>query len=102
MINYHNNITLKTLSEAVNYSESYLSHLFSNELGVTIIEYLNRLRIEKAKIFLDTTSLKVYEIAIKVGFQNAEHFSRSFKKYVGMSPKKYKQTSNDSNILYTV
>ena len=100
--NYHNNITLKTLSETVNYSEAYLSHLFSNELGVTIIEYLNKLRIEKARIFLDTTSFKVYEIAIKVGFQNTEHFSRLFKKYVGMSPKKYKQTSNDSNVLYTV
>ncbi len=98
--NYHNTITLKTLSSSVNYSEAYLSHLFSNELGVTITEYLTNLRVEKAKILLDTTSFKVYEIAIKVGFQNTEHFSRSFKKYAGISPKKYKQTSSDSGSFH--
>lgn len=90
--NYHRNISLKYLGEYIGYSESYMSHLFSKEIGVTLTEYLNKLRIEKAKDLLDSTNLKIYEIAEKVGFSTVEHFSRYFKKYIGVSPKQYKNS----------
>lgn len=88
--NYHKNICLKSISDHVCYSESYLSYLFSKEIGVTVIYYLNKLRVEKAKELLHDSNLKVYEISSKVGFQSVEHFSRSFKKLTSTSPKQFK------------
>lgn len=88
--NYYKNISLKTICTHVSYSESYLSHIFSKETGISIIDYLNRLRIEKAKEALSSSDYKVYEVATKVGFQSVEHFSRTFKRITGTSPKRYK------------
>lgn len=88
--NFHKNLSLKDVSDKVSYSECYLSHLISKELGVTFTEFLNSLRIERAKELLSTTNLKIYEISEKVGFQSVEHFSRYFKKLTGISPKQYK------------
>lgn len=91
--NYHKSITLKSISESINYSESYISHIFSKEVGLTITEYLTKIRVENAAALLENTSLKIYEISSKVGFQTVEHFSRSFKKCIGVSPKQYKSNS---------
>lgn len=88
--NFHRNISLKDISDYVCYSESYLSHLFSKEIGITVTEYLNTLRVEKAKYLLSTSNLKIYEVSSKVGFQSVEHFSRIFKKYAGTSPKQFR------------
>lgn len=88
--NYHKDISLKTISEYVSYNESYISHLFSKEIGVTIIDYLNKARVDKAKNLLINSNLKVYEISSKIGFHSVEHFSRSFKKHIGSSPKNFK------------
>lgn len=98
--NYHKNVSLNSISESINYSESYLSHLFSKEVGMPLFEYLNKLRIEKAKFFLYNTNLKIYEISCKVGFKTVEHFSRLFKKYTGVSPKHYKINSYKNPIIY--
>lgn len=89
--NYHNNLTLKDISQRVSYSESYLSHLISKELDMTFIEFLNTIRIDRAKELLSTTNLKIYEISEKVGFQSVEYFSRYFKKLTGKSPKQFRQ-----------
>lgn len=92
--NFHKNISLKNLSDLVSYSESYISHLFSEELGVPIMYYLNKLRVEKAKELLLNSNLKIYEISSKVGFQSIEHFSRSFKKHTGQSPKQLRSSTS--------
>lgn len=88
--NYHENISLKYLSKKFSYNDTYLSHLISKELGITFVEYLNNLRVERAKELLSTTNLKIYEISTSVGFQSVEHFSRSFKKISGQSPKQFR------------
>ena len=90
--NFHKNLSLSDISSNIGYSDSYLSHLFSTEMGLTIIEYLNKIRIEYSKELLNSTNYKIYEISSKVGFQNSEHFSRCFKKLEGISPKQYKYT----------
>lgn len=93
--NYHQNISLKYLSEKFSYNDSYLSHLISKELGVTFVEYLNNIRVTRAKELLETTNLKIYEISTNVGFQSVEHFSRSFKRIAGKSPKEFRQLTSD-------
>ena len=71
-------------------NSSYLSRIFKQEAGVSFIEYVNSLRVEKAKVFLRDTDLRVYEIAEKVGIENANYLGIIFKKNVGCSPYEYR------------
>lgn len=93
-MNYANSgLSLKMVSEFVELSESHFSTTFTKEVGETFTDYLTRLRLEKAKELISTTNLKLYEICERVGYTNAEHFSRIFKKMVGCSPKDYTRDS---------
>ncbi|MDQ0231175.1 response regulator [Metabacillus malikii] len=83
-------LSLQAISEAVNVSASYLSHLFSQETGSTLIEYLTKTRIEQAKGLLEKTQYKTYEIANQVGYSDSHYFCRTFKKITGMTTKQYK------------
>jgi YesN/AraC family two-component response regulator len=82
-------LSLKTVSEYVELSESHFSTTFTKDVGETFTDYLTNTRLEKAKELIATTNLKLYEISERVGYTNAEHFSRIFKKNVGCSPKDY-------------
>jgi two-component system response regulator YesN len=66
--------------------------MFKKELGINFIDYLNGLRIEKAKELLMDPKYKTYEVAEKVGINDAHYFSRLFKKYVGISPTEFKDS----------
>ena len=92
--NYAEEISLKVLSEYVGFSESYLSAQFAKETGESFTDYLIRVRMNKAKELLDTTALCTYEIGQAVGYANAEHFSRMFKKQTGLSPGRYRNRNN--------
>jgi two-component system, response regulator YesN len=86
---YHENITLKTLSDIVYVTPNYLSRTFKAETGENFVEWLNKFRIEKAKGLLKDHSLKTYEIAEKVGYSDYKYFSNKFKKYTGQSAREY-------------
>ncbi|GMQ63121.1 response regulator transcription factor [Vallitalea maricola] len=85
------NISLSTVAEYVELSENYLSKLFVSETGETFIQCLTRYRIEEATKLLSNTNMKINKVAIKVGYENVEHFSRVFKKNIGISPKEYQK-----------
>ena len=89
--NYHMDLTLDMVAQELFISSFYLSHLFSKELGVTFLEYLTDVRIQKAKDLIETGNYKVYEIAQKVGYSNENYFSYVFKKVSGYSPSEYKK-----------
>ena len=74
------------LSEKFPYDYSHLSRVFSNYEKDTIEHYLIRLRIEKAKELLTYKDINVSEVAYKLGYASAAHFSRQFKKMVGVTP----------------
>jgi YesN/AraC family two-component response regulator len=82
-------ISLEQLAERVGVSRNHLSYEFAKETGQTITDYIARLRVEAACHFLATTTLKVYEIAERVGYSNVEHFSRVFRKVAGTSPARW-------------
>mgnify|MGYP000966759828 CR=1 FL=1 len=88
--NYGERITLGTVSNYVGFSKTYFSRIFTEETGDNFINYLTNVRIERAKELLKNTDMKIYEICEKVGYPNIEHFSRTFKKIVGVSPLQYK------------
>ena len=87
---YMENITLKSLSEQFYVNTAYLGQFFKKHNGVLLKEYLNSIRVQKAAQLLESSSLKIYQIADKVGFQSADSFITSFAKEMGVTPQKYR------------
>lgn len=88
---YREKISLDQIAENMYLSPFYISKLFKSETGDTPINYLISLRMEKAKELLDRNpSLSIQEAAAQVGYEDAYHFSKLFKKYFGLSPMYYK------------
>lgn len=74
-------------------SESHLCRIFKNAVGMTVTEYINRFRTEKAAVLLKNTDESVTEIAAECGFENLNYFSRIFRRYKGMTPSQFRQFS---------
>lgn len=87
--NYSGEITLSRIAEYLNISRGYLSRTFSREVGCSLTRYVSKIRMEYAAEYLVETDMKIYEIAERVGYSNSEHFSRTFKKVMGKSPKRF-------------
>lgn len=89
--NYNSDLDLQTIADAVYLSTAYLCSVFKKETGKTINQYILEVKIDKAKEFLRDNSLKLYEVAEKVGFSNQNYFSKVFYKMVGMNPSEYRE-----------
>lgn len=88
--NYSKNISLNTIASYLHVNSSYLSRLYKKETGDTLIDALNRYRIEVAKKLLKRPSAKVSEVGSEVGIEDPAYFTHVFTKYCGCSPKEYK------------
>ena len=83
---------IKKIEEKYNEVSFNLSSLFKNLFGIPFQDYLNNIRMEKAKLLLLTTDLKNYEIAELVGIENFNYFNSKFKKTFGITPKEFKKS----------
>ena len=84
-------ISLNSIAGIVNISPNHFSTIFSQEMGVTFIEYLTKIRMDKAKEYLMCSNMKSSEIGYAVGYKDPHYFSFIFKKTQNMSPKEYRQ-----------
>ena len=89
MPNYHKTITLDWLSKELFVSTYQLCRIFKEETGFTVMEYLTFLRLKEAMQLLDTTDQSITDIGFTVGFNNINHFIRTFKKHMSTTPKQY-------------
>lgn len=89
--NYKNKITMAELAAEFHYSERYINQRFQKALGTTVIEYLNRYRIQKALSFLKEGELPLSEIGWECGIGEYKYFNHVFKKYIGCSAKEYQK-----------
>ena len=87
--NYCGHVTLAEIADSVHVNRSYLSRIYKERTGKNVFDVINARRVEKAKELLQTTNMRVYEVALFVGFEDAAYFSRFFKRYTGVSPKKF-------------
>ncbi|NQX70982.1 response regulator [Paenibacillus alba] len=91
---YHEgDININKVCGHLHISAGYFSSIFKKETKMTFVNYLNHIRMEAAKELLRSTDMKALEIAEKVGYADANYFSFSFRKNVGISPKEYRNNS---------
>lgn len=84
-------LSLARVADEIFITPVYLSKLFKQETGVNFLDFIHKVRIEKAKNYLLDSDIKIYEVSSLVGYSNEKHFSKKFKKYVGKSPSEYRQ-----------
>ncbi|MBP1988806.1 response regulator transcription factor [Paenibacillus eucommiae] len=87
---FNENLSLEKVAAAVYLNPVYFSHLFKKSTGTGYKEFVMQLRIEHAKQLLGTSSLKVTEVAERVGYQDLRHFTQVFRKLVQMTPSEYR------------
>ena len=90
--NYRDRITAGSVAEAFHVNPSYASRIFSKKHGVTITEYINSVRVEEAKLLLRSTDVPVGNVALNVGFDDLNYFSRVFRKTTGCSPCQFRSS----------
>ncbi|MDQ0226238.1 AraC family transcriptional regulator [Bacillus sp. 7586-K] len=89
-INSSKTITVTMLAEKFNYNKDYLSRFFKRKTGINIVEYINLMKISKAKELLSSTSLPIKVITNHVGIEDEKYFMRLFKKYENMTPTEFR------------
>ncbi len=94
---YTDTITITIIAEQLNVSHSYLSQVFTKEMGISPQKYLITHRIQKSKELMVTSNMNIYSIASEVGYFDPKQFSKTFKKVTGITPTQYKK--NNSKVI---
>ncbi|WP_068776958.1 response regulator [Paenibacillus sp. FJAT-26967] len=85
------NVTLRDVADRFSFSPNYLGHVFKEETGQNFSDFVISLRMEKAKELLGDPTLKIYEVADRIGYRYLPYFSRQFKETFGMTPMQYRR-----------
>jgi AraC family transcriptional regulator of arabinose operon len=84
-------LTVAAIAQAVHLSPSHLAHIFTAQMGVSPMRFLENQRLRRAQELLVSTLLPIRDVAREVGFENPYHFSTRFSKYIGKSPRHYRR-----------
>lgn len=84
-------LSVKTVSEHVKMSASYTCTFFKGETGMTLNQYITDFRMKKASQLLADPRIRISEISSRVGYNDGNYFSKSFRKYAGVSPSEYRE-----------
>jgi AraC-like DNA-binding protein len=95
---FEDSVSLAAAAQAVNLSAKYFSDVFRKATGIPFVEYVARVRVEKAKNLLLNPQLCISEIAFEVGFQSLSQFNRSFRRHAGTSPTDYRMRCPEPQI----
>lgn len=94
--NYSRKLTLDEVADHVHISPTYLSRVFKRETGASMVDFLNRIRIEKSKELLMDDKLRLIEVALQSGFESQSYFNRMFRQSSGMTPQQYRKLMTNS------
>lgn len=89
--NLHKNIKLEQMASLCNLSPCYFSKLFKKETGINFSNYINQEKITRARELLKNSDTPILNLALDLGFEDCGYFIRVFKKYEGITPKKYRE-----------
>ncbi len=86
-------LTVEQIAKEVYLSPSRLSHVIKSELGITVVDYISKVRIERSKVLLKDRELPISQIALEVGFPDQSYFTKVFKKIEKCTPMKFRNTT---------
>ena len=93
--NYSEDISINTLAELCDYSEYHFMRFFKKHIGLTCIQYINNLRLEKSSILLTSTNNAIMDISLEVGFDNLSYFNKLFKRKYNLTPKEFRTINSN-------
>ena len=88
-LNIGNHLTLQSIADTIHVNASHLSRKFKIDTNMTVIDYINKKRVEEAKLYLERGNISFTEIALMVGFNDLNYFGRVFKKITSLTPSQY-------------
>jgi AraC-like DNA-binding protein len=88
-----NYITLENLAEDLNISVGYASYCFKKNMGITIMKYVQKIKVDRAKTLLKSTDNSILQISAQLGFYDQSHFTKTFKQLVGVPPSSFRNTN---------
>ena len=88
---YMHKLNLDDVAHHVHISPTYLSRIFKRETGTTMVDFVNRIRIEKSRELLMDPSVRLIEVALQSGFESQSYFNRLFRQETGMTPLEYRK-----------
>ena len=94
--NVEKDVRLETVASALRLSRDYTGRVFKKKTGINFVEYVTRVKMERAKKLLSTSLYKNYEVSEKLGYRTPDYFTQLFKKYVGTTPLEYRLSMQKS------
>lgn len=91
MKNYQNEVDLKEVAEVVHMAPASVCRFFKSSTGLTVFEYLNKIKIEYSCQLLLNTDLNIVDISYDCGFNNLSHFNKQFRKFIGKTPSEFRR-----------
>ena len=91
---YSEDISINTLAELCEYSQYHFMRFFKKHIGLTCIQYINNLRLEKSSILLTSTNNTIMDISLEVGFDNLSYFNKLFKRKYNLTPKEFRTVNS--------
>ncbi|GGD85349.1 response regulator transcription factor [Paenibacillus nasutitermitis] len=86
----HEDISLVRLADLVHFNPTYLSRFFKQQTGLNLSEFIQNVRLDRAKLLLADTGNRIHDIAAELGYGSASNFARSFKKLTGFAPQEFR------------
>ena len=87
--------TLDGMVDDLRVTKPYLSRLFKQETGQTVMSYVTDVKINRAKVLLRNTHLSILDISERLGYYDSSHFGRVFKKVTGLTPRAFRQQNSE-------
>ncbi len=94
--NASGNISLAAMAKIAEVTPHHFASLFTKETGLSPHQYVLRVRIDRAKIHLKDSGLSIAEVSRLIGFRTQEHFTKVFRRVVGVTPTKFREELADS------
>jgi YesN/AraC family two-component response regulator len=91
-LHFNESINLQSVADEIGFNRTYLAKKFKSEINLSVIDYIQKKRIDEAKFLIDLGRLSTTEIGLQVGFSSYNYFCKVFKEITGMTATEYKRS----------